>query len=273
MIAPSTVSDIDVRMVEVGGQPLRVAIKPGSKARPPLLLFNGIGANWQLVRPFLECLTGTEAVIFDLPGIGGSPGGSYPYRPWVIALLGARLMRQLGYRKVDVAGLSWGGGPAQQFALQHSRFCRKLVLAATSAGMIMVPGDLSLLAKLVAPRRHLEQGYMRSIAGDLYGGAFRTDPTLIDRHAHAIRGATRAGYLHQFLALAGWSSLPWLWSLRQPTLVIMGEDDPLVPAVNGHILAHMIPRARLELIDEGHLFIATKPAETARLVEGFLMGE
>ena len=39
---------IDVRKIVVGRQPLRVATTRGRTGRPPLLLFNGIGANWQL---------------------------------------------------------------------------------------------------------------------------------------------------------------------------------------------------------------------------------
>jgi pimeloyl-ACP methyl ester carboxylesterase len=50
---------------------------------------------------------------------------------------------------------------------------------------------------------------------------------------------------------------------RQPTLVLMGRDDPLVPSVNGCILARLIPNARLQIIDNGHLFMVTRPIETA----------
>jgi pimeloyl-ACP methyl ester carboxylesterase len=45
----------------------------------------------------------------------------------------------------------------------------------------------------------------------------------------------------------------WLFLLRQPTLVLSGKDDPLVPAVNGRILSFMIPGAQLRLFDDGHL--------------------
>jgi pimeloyl-ACP methyl ester carboxylesterase len=76
--------------------------------------------------------------------------------------------------------------------------------------------------------------------------------------------------LYQLLAMVGWSSLPWLWTLRQPTLVLMGRDDPLVPVVNGRVLAHLIPNARLEIIDDGHLFMVTRPKETAERIEKFL---
>ena len=50
----------------------------------------------------------------------------------------------------------------------------------------------------------------------------------------------------------------------------MGRDDPLVPPVNGRILARLIPNARLHMIDDGHLFMVTRPAETAIMIEAFL---
>ena len=57
---------IDVRTITVGRQPLCVATTRGPEGRPPLLMFNGIGANWQLAKPFLHALTNTAAIIFDV---------------------------------------------------------------------------------------------------------------------------------------------------------------------------------------------------------------
>jgi len=96
---------------------------------------------------------------------------------------------------------------------------------------------------------------------------------MISRHAEAIFGARGMGYIYQLLAMVGWTSLPWLRALRQPTLILMGRDDPLVPVANGHVLARLIPNARLEVIDDGHLFIVAYPVETARRIERFLQGE
>ena len=261
---------IDVRTIEVGEQLLRVATTRGPEGRPPLLLFNGIGANWQLAQPFMRALSHTAAIIFDVPGIGGSPLPPRPYRPSTLARLAARLVTRLGHQQVDVAGVSWGGGLAQQFAHQHGALCRKLVLAATSPGAIMVPGRPSVMWKLATPRRYVDRDYMRSIAPEIYGGAFRDDPELVSKHARAMSGASSLGYLYQLLAMTGWTSLPWLWSLRQPTLVLTGRDDPLVPPINGRILARLIPNARLQMIDDGHLFMVTRPVETAATIEAFL---
>jgi pimeloyl-ACP methyl ester carboxylesterase len=75
------------------------------------------------------------------------------------------------------------------------------------------------------------------------------------------------GYLGQLYAITGWTTLPWLHRLRQPTLVLAGDDDPIVPLPNGRILAHRIPDARLHTVHGGrHLFLLEQPAEMAALV-------
>jgi poly(3-hydroxyalkanoate) depolymerase len=261
---------IEARQVTIDGQLLQIAVKHGGGSGPPLLLFNGIGANWELAKPFLEALTNTTAVIFDVPGVGGSPMTLLPYRPSTLARLAARLIAKLGYTEVDAAGVSWGGGIAQQFAHQYPKLCRRLVLAATAPGFTMVPASPTVLWKMATPRRYIDKAYMTRIAADIYGGAFRDDPSLAGQHAAAMHGAGKLGYLYQLLAMSGWTSLPWVWSLPQPTLVLMGRDDPLVPPINGHILAGLIPNAELRMIDDGHLFIVTRPAETAAVIEAFL---
>jgi poly(3-hydroxyalkanoate) depolymerase len=274
--APAVVAKpgaIEARQVTIDGQLLQVAIRHGSRGAPPLLLFNGIGANWELARPLLETLTSTTAIIFDAPGVGGSARPLLPYRPRTLARLAAGLVAELQYTEIDVAGVSWGGGIAQQFAHQYPKLCRRLILAATAPGVIMVPASPSVLWKLATPRRYTDRDYMNKIAADIYGGAFRKDPSLISQHAAAMHGARDLGYFYQLLALAGWTSLPWLWSLRQPTLVLMGSDDPLVSPINGHILAGLIPNAELRMIDDGHLFMVTRPAETAAVIEAFLTKE
>ncbi len=199
--------EIEARQITVEGQSLQVAIRHSSGQQPPLLLFNGIGANWELAKPFLEALTSTTAIIFDVPGVGGSPRPLLPYRPSTLARLAAALVAELGYTEIDVAGVSWGGGIAQQFAHQYPKLCRRLVLAATAPGFTMVPASPSVLWKMATPRRYTDKDYMSRIAADIYGGAFRNNPSLIGRHAVAMHGARNLGYLYQLLAMSGWRSL------------------------------------------------------------------
>ena len=261
---------IDIRLRDVGGQTLRVGVRPGDGSATPLVLFNGIGANIELVEPFLDALPGPEAIVFDVPGVGGSPAPSLPYRPRKLARLTAQLLEQLGHEEVDVLGVSWGGTLAQQFAFQYPELCRRLVLAATSPGHLMVPAAPSVLLKMATPRRYREPGYMRRVAGDIYGGAFRDSPEIAREHLRHVRWASDYGYYLQLIAAFGWSSLPWLAFLSQPTLVMIGNDDPLVPEANGRLLARLIPDARLVSIDDGHLFLVTSAAKSARLVSEFL---
>lgn len=255
---------------EVGGHTLRVGVRPGDRTRPPLLLFNGIGASIELIEPFLRVLDGPAAIVFDAPGVGGSPAPALPYRPSMLARLSARLLDQLGHERADVLGVSWGGALAQQFAFQHAERCRRLVLAATSPGHLMIPGRLTVLARMVTPRRYKDAEYMKRIAGEIYGGALRRSPEAVREHLRHVRWASDYGYYLQLAAAFGWTSLPWLRLLSQPTLVMAGTDDPLVPAINGRILARLIPDARLVTLDDGHLFLVTSAAESARIVAAFL---
>src|SRR6266850_4699701 len=79
----------------VDGQGLRVGVWPGSAARPPLLLFNGIGGNLELLAPFVDALGDVEVISFDMPGVGGSAARLRPYRLPAMARLAARLLTRL----------------------------------------------------------------------------------------------------------------------------------------------------------------------------------
>ena len=261
---------MQIGLYDVGGQTLRVGIRRGDQKLRPLLVFNGIGANIELLEPFLDAYVGPEAIVFDVPGVGGSPTPRLPYRPSALARLSARLLDQLGHQQVDVLGVSWGGTLAQQFAFQQAKRCRRLVLAATSPGHLMVPGKPSVLLKMATPRRYKDPKYLKKIAGDLYGGALRNAPDLLGGHLRHIKWSSDYGYYLQLFASFGWSSLPWLPFLSQPTLVMAGSDDPIVPVVNGRILAKLIPDARLVTIDDGHLFLLTSAKTSAEAIGEFL---
>jgi poly(3-hydroxyalkanoate) depolymerase len=260
-----------IETVRAGGRHLRVAIwkaalPAGQAPARPLLFFNGIGANIELMSPLADWFTDRDLITFDMPGIGGSPSPRLPYRPWTMALRTVRLLDKLGYDgKVDVMGVSWGGGMAQQFALQHPGRVGKLILAATAAGMVMVPGDPKVLAKMANPRRYVDPDYMmvnfQSLYGETQGSA---------EHVSRLSPPSRLGYLYQLVAMAGWTSAPFLPFLKAKTLILMGEDDRIVPLVNGRILAGLIPHARLESVPGGHLFLVSQPRASIALLRTFL---
>ena len=216
-------------------------------------------------------LAGVETIIFDVPGVGGSPARLLPYTMSGLARMASRLLTRLGHEEpVDVLGVSWGGAVAQQFAFQYPRRCRRLILAATSPGVFMVPGGFSVISKLASPRRYLDPEYLIEVGAKLYGGVLRRRPELLLEHIRHIRPPRGVGYLYQLLAGLGWSSLPWLRCLRQPTLVMAGTDDPIVPLVNAKILASLIRNATLHVVDDGHLFLLTSASDVAPVIRAFL---
>lgn len=267
--APDATRSLQVSHVDVDGQRLRVGVWSGDHSRVPLLMLNGIGVGVEFLQPFADALGATETITFDIPGAGGSPAPRRPYRLSKMARLASKLLDELGYERVDVLGLSWGGTLAQQFALQNPRRCRRLVLVATMPGTLLMTSP-SVILKMATPRRFNDSAYRKRIFPSVYGGAARTGGGVFDKYSTQVLGVSQRGYLMQQLALIGWTSLPWLPLLRQRTLVMAGDDDPIVPLPNSKLMARLIPRARLHVLRDGHLFILSEPAESARVVREFL---
>lgn len=259
-------------VVRAGNQRLRVSLVGEGLGRP-LLLVNGIGATGDLWDDFRAHVADRETIAFDAPGVGGSPAPLYPFRiDWFARRL-ADLVDALGHDRVDVLGLSWGGALAQEFAIRHPDRVRRLVLAATTPGVVSLPGRPSALWILMTPRRYYDGDYLAEVAPTLYGGSVRDHPEMMVRHGHvrATRPPTPWGYLGQLMALRRWTSLPRLPRMRMRTLVLAGDDDPIIPLTNGRLIARLAPNARLHVVEGGgHLFLFTRPAEMAERVRTFL---
>jgi poly(3-hydroxyalkanoate) depolymerase len=262
----------DIRSVDADGVRLRTSVTGSGR---PLLIITGLGASLELAYPFERELNsrGIQTISYDAPGVGESTPYPWPRRMRGVARTAERLLDALGYRTVDVFGVSLGGVVAQQLAHQAPMRVRRLVLAATGPGLGGVPGSPRVLWALATPRRYHQPDYYRRVAGLIYGGAARQDPDALlhGKLARFTHRPTVRGYAAQIYSITGWTSTPWLRSLRQPTLVLAGDDDPIVPLINGRILAYLIPDATLHVVTGGgHLFLLENPAARARDVADFL---
>lgn len=260
----------DIKMERVGGYELRTAHWQAevNLGKRPLLFFNGIGANLELVFGLGEQIRDRDILTFDMPGIGGSKPPVLPYMPWQMGRIANTLCDRYGFGDIDVMGVSWGGAMAQQFALQHRKRVGRLILCATTAGMIMVPGHPEALVKMRDPRRYSDPAYMRENFSTLYGD---DDAEGANSHAMGLKAPHPRGYMYQMLAMLGWTSLPFAPFLKTPTLIMMGDRDRIVPLINGRILHKAYPNSTLHVVEGGgHLFLVTKTAETLPVITEFL---
>jgi poly(3-hydroxyalkanoate) depolymerase len=233
---------------------------------------NGLGVSFEGLQQFVDALDPSTGVIrFDVPGVGGSPTPSAPYRFWGMSRLVSGMLDVLGYRQVDVLGASWGGVLAQQFAFQDRHRCRRLVLVSTSSG-VTIPGSLSIVTEMFSRKRYVDPGHARRVGPRIYGGRLRSDPGATVRILRHVRPNLR-GHIFQQLAVLGWTSLPFARLIRQPTLILTGDDDPIIAPVNARILLAVLPNARLHVFGDGHLGLLTSAAELAPMIEDFLYRE
>ena len=259
-----------ITMQDVDGIVLRTAFWRAERdeGNLPLLFFNGIGANLELTQGLGEMFPDRDIITFDVPGVGKSPVTQWPYRPWMLARWARKLLDQFGIDSVDVMGVSWGGALAQQYAFQYRNRVGRLILCATTAGMTMIPGRPKSLSKMVDARRYTDPEFMRESFTTLYGDAVEGE---VGRHIDNLLPPDPKGYAYQLLAFIGWTSLPFIRFLRMPSLVIMGDEDSIVPLANGHILRMGLPNSRLHVIEGGgHLFLVTRAEETAAVIRDFL---
>jgi pimeloyl-ACP methyl ester carboxylesterase len=234
----------------------------------------GFGGNIEMWDPLERELNdrGIQTITYDAPGTGESPARIVPRRMPGVARHATHLLDALGLPRVDVLGVSFGGAVAQELALRNPHRVRRIVLAATTCGLGSIPGNPLALALLASPCRNKSPAFFRFTAPFLYGRDLAGDERLL-RHQIDVRRARPPslwGYASQLAAAAGWTSLPWLHHIRSPVLVLTGEVDRIVPAVNARILAARIPDARLVRCTGGHLFLLEHPSACAETIADFI---
>lgn len=261
---------MQVEFIDVDGVELRVGVRRG-RGRP-MLLFNGIGANLDMTLPLVNALDDVEVIVFDVPGAGDSPALNVPHRFRWLAKLSAKLLDRLGYdMPLNIAGVSWGGALAQQFALDFPDRTNRLVLAATSTGMLALPARSNVLKRLTNARRFQKNENLAQLAPALYGGLMRRRPELLERNGHFSPDPSTRGYFNQLIAGLGWTSVHRLHRLRCPTLIMGGDDDPVMPLVNIRLLYWLIPKSYLHIVrGGGHLFLLVRANESAAVIKRFI---
>ena len=243
---------------------------------PPILLVNGIGAHVEMWGPLERALSDRRVVSFDAPGTGASQTPPYPLTMGALAALVEELADRLELDRVDLVGYSFGGALAQAFALRAPDRVRRLVLAATFPGWGGVPGRLAPMLAMATPLRYWSRHFYEATAATVAGGRTRQDAEYVRRlwNDRAGHPPGPVGYAQQMWALGGWSSLPSLGRLQAPTLILTGDDDPLVPLGNAMLMTSRIPTARVLVAPgDGHFMLLDDGGRGARAVREFLSAE
>jgi pimeloyl-ACP methyl ester carboxylesterase len=195
-----------------------------------------------------------EVILFNNAGVSSSSGEV----PTTFEEMGANavaFIRALGLSKADVLGFSIGGMVAQEIALQAPDLVRKLILVGTGPRGGQGMESLTTVAKRIFgapydPPEHvwLAAQFSPSDAGRAAGLEFlkrkhlrqeERDPEVNDKVAPAqIEAMDRWG-----VQRAG--SYDYLQGITQPTLVVNGSNDVIMPTVNSFILEQNIPNAQL----------------------------
>jgi pimeloyl-ACP methyl ester carboxylesterase len=239
--------------VRIWGNDISVSVCRGNSTAPPVLLCMGFGGWLELWAPLRQRLAadGLTTIAFDVPGTGASDVPLLPLPLAAHALLALRLLDRLHIRRASVLGLSWGGLLAQQLAIMAPSRISRVVLASTNYGLGSIPGSWRRTPLLGA----------------------EVDPPIMSApraRPWRRRGAGR-GRTYQLVSLMGWTSLPWLPLMRQPTLVVAGDRDRSTPLLNSRIIAKATPRARLHVVPGGsHTMLLDRPGAVAPEISSFL---
>jgi pimeloyl-ACP methyl ester carboxylesterase len=262
------------RYVEISGRKVRVRVRGEG---PPLLLINGLGGNVATWTSLAHNLDGVQVISFDAPGAGRSDSPLAPYTISHVADVAAAVLDETGHDRADVLGYSFGGAVAQTMARRFPDRVRRLVLVGTSCGIGAIPGSLRALMAVTTPlRQYSHTGYGLMMKMLELAPEEEENLALLEQTAawHREAPPSPIGYLWQVAAFSNFNSLPWLHEIDQPTLVVTGSHDRLVPMANSAILATYLPHARMRVFDRwGHYLLNDPASGAAAMVGDFLRAD
>jgi len=246
----------------------------------PIVLLHGTSASLHTWDGWAEALRGQRRVIrMDLPGFGLTgpmPDGDYQLTRYVEFV--AALMDKLGVQQAVVAGNSFGGGLAWKLAVDHPARVSKLVLV-DAAGYPYDPTSVPIGFKVAqipwlrpVMENVLPRSMIESSVRNVYGDPSRIAPELIDRYFElTLRAGNRHALGERFSQSPGGQYAEQIPSVKQPTLILWGGQDRLIPPDNADRFQRDIAGSRLVVFDAlGHVPHEEDPAATVAAVRAFL---
>lgn len=246
----------------------------------PIVLLHGTSASLHTWEGWAASLKGQHRVIsMDLPGFGLTGpmvDGDYRMERYVHFLVA--LLDTLGVQKVVLAGNSFGGRLAWEMAVAHPDRVGQLILvdaAGYPTPSVSVPIGfriaqvpvLNTLMEVTLPRNMVE-----SSVRNVYGHPEKVTAELVDRYYDlTLRVGNRAALVQRFRQAPSGEGASRIRDIRQPTLILWGGRDRLIPPENGRHFHKDIAGSRLVVFPElGHVPHEEDAAATVAAVRGFL---
>jgi pimeloyl-ACP methyl ester carboxylesterase len=265
-------------MLDVAGTRLHVR-DTGPKDAPAVILLHGFGASLHTYEPWAEALAPDFRVIrLDLPGSGLSepdPTGDYTDAR-TIEILSA-LMDRLGLERANIVGHSIGGRIAWSFAAAHPDRVSKLVLIAPDgfASPGAAYGEQPEVPAMAALMRYmLPKPVLRASLAPAYGDPTTLTDETVDRYYDLMLApGVRDALIARMRQTVRQDPRPRLRTLAMPVLLIWGDRDGMIPAVNAEDYRRELPDSRLVVFPGlGHVPHEEAPTETVGPLKAFLEG-
>lgn len=253
----------------------------GGGAGAPLVLVAGTGYPGRTWPPdLLGALAADRPVVtFDHRGTGATPGTPGPYSTRLFASDLAGLLSDLGLDSAHVVGHSMGGRVAQWLALDHPALVRSLVLAASGPGQFSEAHRQTTGIPVPTALELVELGYEGYMRRQITRSFFTA--TYAEAHADRVGWLVDAfwggrpsieDYLKHVAARQEHRTTDRLGEIRQPTLVLIGDEDTHVGGTGSHweqsqFLASAIDGAELRVIEGAkHGFFWSHTEETVAIL-------
>ena len=232
--------------------------------RVPLIIIHGAGGSYLHWPPEISRLAGEDVLVIDLPGHGASAGErNKSIAAYASDVIG--FMDDLGLAQAAFAGHSMGGAVVQRLSLDYPKQVKGLILIGTGA-------NLRVHSKLIEFCSS-ESTYPEAVS-QIMEWAFspQTDRRLVELAGERMSEMPASVLLDDFRACEAFDVRDQVEEIKQPMLVICGEDDRMTPVRFSQFLVEKIPQSRLKVIpDAGHMVMLEQPEVVAKLIKDFLI--
>ncbi len=227
----------------------------------PIIFLNHLSATMDDCDPKIidELATKRHVIYFDNRGIGSTVGVT-PITVSEMATDAIAFIKALGYENVDLFGFSLGGFISQEIMLREPQLVHKAILAGTGpAGGASISEMTPLVVKDIIKSRFTfrNEKFYLFFNGNTNGhdSAKKYLSRLKERKENRGKSLKLSNFSHQLKAIKSWGlqGAQDLSKIKQPVLIVNGENDKMVPISNSYDLKARISNSEIIVYkDSGH---------------------